>query len=550
MESDRANSTAAELLVSDLVTRGVDTIFGLPGVQLDPLLDAIARAEGLRFVHCRHEQSASFMAYGYARATGRPGVCVVVPGPGVLHAGAGMAAAWANHAPVLMLAGDIFGGAKAEGLGALHEVPDQSAILTGTMEWTRRIESPDEITPVVAEAFGRLAGTPARPAALEVGPGVLGQAIDGLSLSNEAVVPVDSPPDADDVAAAREILGRAERPVIMLGGGGRESGPEILALAEMIGAPIIQSPSAKGTIDERNPIAMPPTSGFALLGQADVVLVAGSRFGRNDSGSVSLRPGTHVIRIDTNPRRARQPLNDGVHLLALISDIKLTVQALSTTELHQASDDWRRRAEALRAEMISTLTEEYPATTACCRAIRAAMPDDGIIVDEMTQVGYMARNTLPAFAPRTYITSGFQGTLGYGYPTALGVKVARPDLPVVSMAGDGGFGYNIGELATAAHHNIGVVAVVFRDNAFGNVKGIQQRTYGREIGSSLTNPDYVALAKSFGIAATRVDDLDHLETAISKAITEDAPALIEVPLGPQPNVWARLMGEKPFELPS
>ncbi|MGI9607311.1 MAG: thiamine pyrophosphate-dependent enzyme, partial [Acidimicrobiales bacterium] len=292
-----------------------------------------------------------------------------------------------------------------------------------------------------------------------------------------------------------------------------------------------------------------PAGGFPLLANADVVVAVGTRFAAPETGSARMRPGAQLVRIDTSPHPAnRQPV-DGVEVTAVAADAKLALGALIDRAESNAAPQWRARAAALKQEIARALGEEFPVTAECCRAIRAATPADGIIVDEMTQVAYLGRNAIPIPVEGEYIISGFQGTLGYGYPTALGAKVAAPGRAVVSITGDGGFGYNVGELATAVQHNIGVVAVVFCDDAFGNVLGIQERTTGRPIASRLHNPDYVALAASFGMAGTRVEDVADLEVAISEAIAADVPTLIEVPLGPQPNVWPRVTGALPFELP-
>jgi acetolactate synthase-1/2/3 large subunit len=202
------------------------------------------------------------------------------------------------------------------------------------------------------------------------------------------------------------------------------------------------------------------------------------------------------------------------------------------------------RVAELRSAIDAGLAAEFPDTYSYCAALRGAMADDAILVDEMTQVGYMARNAYPVHRPHSYLGSGYQGTLGFGFPTALGAKVGQPDRPVVSISGDGGFLYNVGELATAVHHGIAVVTVVFTDNAYGNVKGIQDRVYGREIASTLTNPDFVALAASFGIKGWRATDAGQLRTALDAAIALGEPAMIEVPIADQPDIGSVMSGRR------
>jgi len=539
--------TVAEQLIESLIERGVDTLFALPGVQLDPFFDAVARAPELRVVHTRHEQTTSYMAFGYAQATSRPGVCVVVPGPGITHAGAGLATAWATYTPVLLIAGELFGGRDARGTGALHEIPNQTAVIEGTIGHSRPITSPDGVIDALDDAFDRLSGPEVRPAAIEISPDVLRAEAPAPKAATVTTQAAPSVSMTDAIAAA---IRDAQQPLIIVGGGARACGPAVQELADRLGAPIVTSRSGKGVVDDRLSTVLPHVAAFPLVRAADVVVVVGSRFGVNDLGRGELDDRTTVVRIDTDDQRAAESMPNGATTLPMAGDAATAVSALLASEINSAPAPWRDQAAQLRTEIFETMAVEFPVTWQCANAVRAALPDDGILVDEMTQVAYLARNAPVAYHPEGYVNSGIQGTLGFGYPTALGAKIGRPDRAVVSISGDGGFGYNIGELATAAHHGIGVVAVVFTDGAFGNVKGMQQRVYGHDIATDLTNPDYVALAASFGITGAQVDDLDQLEATIAAGIEADTPMVIEVPIGAQPYIWPRLQGQKQFDLPS
>jgi acetolactate synthase-1/2/3 large subunit len=309
------------------------------------------------------------------------------------------------------------------------------------------------------------------------------------------------------------------------------------------------TPEGKGAVPSARPEALPHAAGYSLLDDVDALVVVGSRFNSN-TGPIQIDPAAALVRIDADPARLPDRRPEGGELVTIRGDAaQATVELAAAVAKVRPADPERderhraRVAETHRAVMRG-LAEGYPETWALCQALREAMPEDAILVDEMTQVAYMARNAFPVPAPQHAIGPGFQGTLGFGYATALGAKVGRPDLAVVSVNGDGGFLYTATELATAVHHRIPVVAVVFTDDAYGNVKGIQQRTYGREIGSSLTNPDFAKLAESFGVFGARAEGPAELRATVAAAIERDEPAVIEVPIGPQPDMFAILGGRR------
>jgi len=544
-------TTGGDRLVANLRARGVDTIFALPGIQLDPLFDALARQDAIRVFHTRHEQAAAYMADGYARASGSPGVCVVVPGPGVLNAGAALSTAYATCSPVLCIAGDMFGGDAVRGTGALHEIPDQSKVFEGTIDWTRRVLTADEIDQAIADAFARMAEAPSRPAAIEIGPAALGA--ETAPLPDSPLPPLDAlhrevraalTPDSGQIEVAAEALAQARRPVIYVGGGGTEAGTEIRKLAEALNAPIVMTAEGKGTVDEADPRVVPLVGSFALLDETDGLVVIGSRFTAT-VGPPRVNPDAQRVRIDTNERRFE---GDWIPVQA---DAAQAVTALTgaVTQLRPSDSDrdeqYSARVGELQEAVAAGLATRFPDTWGYCQSLRSAMSRvsvDAVLVDEMTQVGYMARNAFITHKPRTHIGSGYQGTLGFGYPTALGAKVAVGDTPVVSINGDGGFLYNIGELATAMHHGIGVVAVVFSDNAYGNVKGIQKRQFGREIASTLTNPDFVKLANSFDMRAATASNPAELDETLGAMLATNEPALISVAIDEQPDFGAVMRG--------
>jgi acetolactate synthase-1/2/3 large subunit len=246
-----------------------------------------------------------------------------------------------------------------------------------------------------------------------------------------------------------------------------------------------------------------------------------------------------VIRIDLDPVEITRHARPEV---ALLADAAATLDALSPQVRSADRPAWRRRIAEVREQVQALYRRELAPQVAFLDAIRDALPEDGILVEDLTQVGYVARLAFPVHGPRQYISSGYQGTLGHAYPSALGAKVARPERAVVALTGDGGFMYNVQELATAVLHGINVVALVFNDGAYGNVKRMQRQVYGnRVIASDLVNPDFVRLADSFGVFTRSAENPDGLRAALEQALARDVPALIEVKVGAFPDPWSHIV---------
>ena len=529
-----AEMTGGEALVEMLRRHGVDTVFALPGVQNDALFAALYDARNaIRVVHPRHEQAAAYMAYGYARATGRVGVYIVVPGPGFLNTTAAFATAYATSTPVLCIAGQIPLAMIGRGIGFLHEIPDQLGVMQRLTKWAARIERPADAPHLVSEAFYQLTSGRPRPVALEVPLDVLAEKAE-VTLSDPLPQP---PPPAGDPAAigkAAELLAGSKHPMIIAGGGAFGAGPEILRLAERLQAPVVSTYTGKGAVDWKHPLTLNYPGGHRLWPDVDVVLAIGTRM-QAQLVNWGVDDTLKVVRVDIDPveiNRVRRPT------VGIVGDARRAAIALEAV-LTDMPARTSRAAElaALKSAVGKTLSELSPQVEFAA-AIREAIPDDGFYVDELTQVAYVGRVTMPFSRPRSFIDSGYQGTLGFGFPTALGVKVAFPDKPVVSVSGDGGFMYAMPELATAVFHGIAVVAVVFTDNAFGNVKRIQRTDYGgKVIASELHNPDFVELARLFGAAGARATTPAELGAEIRAAIKRPGPTLIEVPVGEMPDPW-------------
>jgi acetolactate synthase-1/2/3 large subunit len=526
--------STAEATVATLIAYGIGTVYALPGVHNDHLFDAFhGVGDRLRVVHTRHEQGAAYMALGAALATGKPQAYSIVPGPGLLNSGAALLTAFGMNAPVLALIGQIPAGKIGKGFGYLHEIRDQAGIIARLVDHSARIDGPGEAPAKTARAIRAMHEGRYGPAALECAIDVWGK--------RGAVAPIAPPRppraqriDDDAVRAAAKVLGDAKRVLIVAGGGAQDASPEVTLLSNMLQAPVMAYRRGRGVLDGRDPFSVTPPIGRDLWKEADVVLAIGTRLNPVTAWGVDRELA--VIRIDADPdepARYRKPK------VALIGDaapiLRHLIDRLDRFNRRRGSreDEMKGRQARLRERLVKLAPQ-----LGFVDAIRRELPEDGIYVDDVTQIGFVARIAMPVYRPRTFLSPGFQDNLGWGYATALGAQCARPDTPVLSISGDGGFLYTSNELATAIRHRIPLVGIVFNDGAFGNVRRIQQERFGnRLIASDLANPDFVKYAESFGAAGRRARNPEELGAALRLAFARPEPTLIEVPVGPMPSPW-------------
>jgi acetolactate synthase-1/2/3 large subunit len=526
--------STGEAAVASLIAHGMNAIYALPGVHNDDFFDALHGAsDRLKVVHTRHEQGAAYMALGAALATGRPQAYSVVPGPGLLNSGAALLTAYSMNAPVLALIGQIPEHTIGKGLGQLHEIRDQAGIISRLVDCYAHIKKPEQAGALVAKAFKAMSSGRRGPAALSCAMNVWGKR---AKVTPVTPLPIREKPVSDDAARkAARILGAAKRVLIVCGGGAQDASLEVTELSAMLQAPVLGYRRGRGVLDSRDPLSVTLPLGRELWGEADAILAVGTRL-LNPLAVWGIDKKLKIVRVDSDseePPRQQRPD------VALIGDaapaLRKLIDALGRTNQRRASrrDEMQERQAKWHARF-----QKLAQQLGFLEAIRAELPDDGIFVDEVTQVGFAARLAFPVYRPRTFLSPGFQDNLGWGYATALGAQHARPDVPVVSISGDGGFLYTSNEMATAMRHRIPLVTIVFADGAFGNVRRIQQERYGnRLIASDLTNPDFVKYAESFGVAAERVRSPDELRRTLKRAIARREPSLIEVPLGPMPSPW-------------
>ena len=524
-----ARGNGGHALIAAMDRAGVRLVLGVPGAGQYEAVDALYAHPTMRYVSLRHEQAAGYMADGYARTTGKLAATIVVPGPGLLNAGAGIQTAFACSTPMLVITGsEKFYGRAADTV---------SPVLQSLTKWSARANRLDEVGPLVQEAVRQAMSGRPRPVGLEVPHTVLADMGDfGEGAPDAASTPGD--PDPTLLAPAAALLAKAERPLIWAGGGVMLAGAwtQVQALAERLAAPVVTTRSGKGALSDRHPLAL----GFAetryaplrhLIEQANVIVAVGMS---QNLGKFNAK----IIRIDADPDVAK-----GASGVALVGDAARVLDALlaATATLAPPRPGVAQEVAALNRARFDPAGQLQPQWD-LMRAMRAALPDEAIFVQGMNQMGYYSRNYWPTYAPRAYFTSSSLATLGAAWPIALGatlgVQDAPPHRPVVAVCGDGGFLYNAQELATAVQNNIPTVIVLFNDNAYGNVMRAQEEQFdGRVIGTKLHNPEFVPFAESFGVWARRVNGANELGDALREAVTLGRPALIEVPVGPLERVY-------------
>ena len=528
-----AKMTGGEAITAALIAHGVHTLFGLPGVQNDWLFNALFDArDRIKVIHTRHEEGAAYMAFGVAAATGEPSVFSVVPGPGLLNAGAALASAYAVNAPVFCIAGQIHSARIGKAMGDLHEISHQSDVLRGLTKWSDIALHPADVGRKVAQAFQEMRSNRPRPVGLEIPPDVLKRRTE-VPDTPTPLKPYAPPLDAGLIETVGRQLGKSKRPMICVGSGAQGVSAEVTQLAEMLQAPVFAYRTGSGVLDSRNPLSLKSPAAHEFYKTTDMVLGIGTymrlplqRWGRDENMS--------VIRMDVDSDAISRIQRPDAAIVARAEDaLPPLIDAVERCNIKRAS----RRDEMLELRAASARKMAFlePQNT-YSRILRDELGEDGIAVMGMTQVAYAARVNFPVYKPRTCISSGYQGTLGYAFPTGLGVKVARPDAPVIAICGDGGFMYCAGELAAAVQHGIPLVAIVFNNDAYGNVRKMQIRDYDeRVIASDLVNPDFVKLGEAFGANAFRAETESQLREAMRYGFKSDLPTLIDVPMGDTPS---------------
>ncbi|HLH65112.1 MAG TPA: 5-guanidino-2-oxopentanoate decarboxylase [Solirubrobacteraceae bacterium] len=552
--------TCGEALITLLERRGVELVFGIPGVHTLELYRGLARS-GIRHVTPRHEQGAAFAADGYARVSGRPGVCILITGPGVTNAATAVASAYHDSQPLMVISSATATPDSGRGRGALHDLPDQRAFMSTITAFSETVESPEQLPGALERAFAVLEGPRPRPVHIGIPTDVLAMAAGEAAGDAETqTAPANGrgqtmpEPDAAELERAVRLLADAREPVILLGGGAIDAGAQALALSALCGAPIATSVNGKGAVPETHPAAL--GSGLTLepifgeLERADVVVAAGTELSEVDYYYQERLPrfSGALIRIDTDAgqlhagRAATVALHgDAAQTLGRLAELLQGARARDGRSDAAGGDGAERAASggfdrgdvaAQRAERLRAGLRWWPGAEsllAVLDALSEALPSDTIVAADSTQLAYAANIHLPVQMPRSYLAPAGYGTLGPAVPMAIGAKLAAPDRPVACLVGDGGLLFTVAELATAAQLGLGIAVVVWNNHGYGEIRDSMDRAGIPHIGTSASAPDLGALARGLGCHAARVDALEGIGGAIANALGADRPTLIELP---------------------
>jgi thiamine pyrophosphate-dependent acetolactate synthase large subunit-like protein len=527
--------TGAQMAIAALEAHGVDTVFGIPGVHTLALYDALLDSS-IRHVLSRHEQGAGFMADGYARASGKPGVAFVITGPGVTNIATPIGEAYTDSSPVMVISSNCPRPYLDGMRGNLHDLKDQLGVMAAVTKWNARAMSADDVAGLIGEGFRQMGNGRPLPVHIEIPLDVFDEA------ATSDAIPVSRParmrPDPTLLREAAERLATSKRVVIYCGGGAvhANAGESIVEIAEALNAPIMTSFMGKGSVPEDHPLCVGALWEEGnpiddLLQSADCLLVFGSKLGAQATWMFKMRFPAEMIRIDVDEHELT--LN-ATPTLGIIGDAGLAAEGIAALLAGRGVNaPGYIQSDVEEARTAAEKTSFHAHRRGYVDALRRAIPRDGIISTDMTQMSYVGCYLYPVYEPRTYMFPSGYGTLGFSVPAAIGAKIARPDKVVVPIVGDGGYQFTMGELGTAVQERLGLPIVIFNDSTYSAVKENQKITRGsRYIAVDLVNPDYVDLAKAYRIPGVRAHSPEELEVEIAAALQRDLPTIIDVPIEP------------------
>jgi 5-guanidino-2-oxopentanoate decarboxylase len=509
---------------------GVDTVFGLAGTMTVELYRGIAGA-GIRHVQCRNEQGASLMADGYARATGKPGVCTIIAGPGVTNAATGIAQAYCDSQPLLVLSGACATRTHGKGWGAIHELNDQAAVTAGFTAFSAMVRYPEELPELIARAYGVFRGTRPRPVHLSLPRDVLPEAVEADWKTRRA--PSLPMPDPATIDEAADRLGQAERPLILVGGGAVGTRQALTEIAERIGAPVLSTNAGKGILPESHALSLGASivqeASQQALADADVVLLVGSEVAAGDHFLPKIEIRGDIIRIDIDPMELTSVYPAAVPIQADARAAMLALSsALSSRKSTARRSDGEQRVRDVLARNAAKMTELEKQHARVWKILRSSLPADAIVMGDATQIVYTGSFAMPMEQERCWYYSGNYCSLGVALPMAVGAKIGAPHRPVIAVAGDGGVMFTINELATAAEERIALPVIVWNNDAMNAIVEQMDRQQVPRIGVEPKSPDFLRLAQSVGCHAIRAESAEHLAKSVRDALVADRPTLIEV----------------------
>ena len=524
------SKSCGEALMHLLEAYGVTIVFGIPGEHTLELYHGIEKSN-VRAVTPRNEQGASFMADGYARVSGNPGVCTLISGPGVTNAATGIGQAYADSIPMLVISSANDSPSLGKGWGRLHETTDLCAITRPITAFSAMVHNPAEVPELIAQAFTVFRSRRPRPVHIAI-------PIDVMEMSvTDAWQPCQIPdlpiPGAAAIAAAATLLVQSTHSVIMVGGGAQHASAEVTRLAERLNVGVIASNAGKGIVADSNPLSLgggvisPAVQ--AYLAQAEVVLAIGTELGEADSFIYDLPVNGKVIRIDIDPARFSDAFPASI---AIQGDSRSACeQLLSVLEgrnINSARVDVIAQLEQVRAKQNADYTDVERQHIRLLDALRDEIRDDAVIMGDIAQLVYTGTAAMETLLPRTWFYPAGFGTLGCALPDAIGAKLAAPDKTVIALVGDGGFMFTVNELATAVEERLSIPVIIWHNNSYAMIRDGMLKRGIPEIGVNPKAPDFVKLAEAFGCPGTRVDSETGFRQALNKAMAYAGPSLIIV----------------------
>jgi acetolactate synthase I/II/III large subunit len=529
-----APPTCAALLVELLEQFGVEVVFGIPGVHTMELYRGLGTS-AIRHISPRHEQGAGFMADGYARVSGKPGVCFVISGPGVTNILTAMGQAYADSIPMLVISSVNRTSELGLGGGRLHELPSQRALTAGVSAFSHTVMKPEELPEVLQRAFALFACARPRPVHIEIPLDVM-TAPAGQVVFKVAQIPPRPRPAAAAIGAAVQMLRCAQRPLVLLGGGAIDAADCVLSLVEALDAPTACTVNAKGLLPKGHPLSLgsnqslPPVR--ELAAQSDVVLAIGTELGETDYDVVfddGFRLTGKLIRIDIDPEQLQRNYPAA---LAILSDARAAViallEALGARHTPALDTPGRRRAAEVRRQLPAHWPPIWNGQRRMLELIQESLPGV-IIVGDSTQPVYSGNFLYEAIQPRSWFNSstGF-GTLGYGLPAAIGAQLAALQRPVVALIGDGGIQFTLAELGSAVEAEAPIIILLWNNDGYGEIKRYMKRRGIPSLGVDLHTPDFLRIARAFGCKAARPASFAELRDLLIGAAAVPGPTLIEV----------------------
>ena len=537
-----AKVTAGQALIQALRAQGVEVIFGIISSHTMEIFDALYdHQEAIRFISARHEQAAAMMADGYARVTGKPGVCLTSTGPGAANSMGGIGEAYFASSPVLHITSTAEEALYERGLGTIHETKDQRAMLDSVAQRSYHVSDAAEVPAAVSEAFERFRSGRPRPIAIEIPVDVQAQMAD-VEIPGAVQVPA-SGVDSGSVKAAVAALLSGARLGVLAGTGVHRAGAsaELSQLVETLGIPVFTTANGKGAIAEDHPLSLGMYGGEynfppggeddprqSFIGSLDVLLVVGSSLSYFRARSQGLEQPSRLIHIDIDPASMGKWYEASV---GLVGDAKAVLRQLNAAlagKITGLESGFTSEIAQVREQIASYKRRTMPGETKTMEAIRSATARDAVFVGDVSVCNHRGTNyCLESHVPRAYMTPAWGG-LGFALPAAAGAKAAGTDRQVIAITGDGGFQFNIQELGTCVQYGLNPVILLFNDNAWGLLRQFQKERGERYIANELRNPDFTALAQAYGANGVGVSSLDELVPALETALTADTLTVIEV----------------------